>query len=154
MGRIPIFWDYVARKIFDISGISEYDWVYLSANYYSLLTGEQDQDANLKARGYSPEQIKFAKQKKQAVSTTVGPLRFTRPTIEFKYPNISYVLTLFQNYEKGLLPFPGSVSEQPAQIMEVFNLLRNIRNDYQQKLNTPIEVPKHGRLNKDKSRAR
>lgn len=43
-------------------------------------------------------------------------------------PNFGYLMTLHQNYEQfGTLPYSGSLSEQPAKIIEVFQILSDLK---------------------------
>jgi hypothetical protein len=57
----------------------------------------------------------------------------------FKYPYFSYVLNLYSQYKKGSLPFPGSVSEQPAKIIEIFNVLEQLELEQQEKQRKAVE---------------
>jgi hypothetical protein len=41
--------------------------------------------------------------------------------------NIVYFLEAFSQYEKGMLPYNGSLGEQPAKIIEIFNIIDKIR---------------------------
>ena len=36
-------------------------------------------------------------------------------------------IEMFLAYEKGVLPFPGSLSEQPCKIIEIFGIIRQMR---------------------------
>ena len=49
----------------------------------------------------------------------------------FQHPLMGYLISLQQNYEKGLLPFSGGVMDQPAQIMEIINLLSSLRAEHE-----------------------
>jgi hypothetical protein len=60
-------------------------------------------------------------------------LKFTKHLSRFKYPLFGYALQLFENYERGLLPFEGSVSDQPAQVMELFSVIQNLRFEQEKK---------------------
>lgn len=42
------------------------------------------------------------------------------------YPHYDYVVNLYDAYKKGCLPFEGSASEQPGQIINIFVLLNNL----------------------------
>ncbi len=57
----------------------------------------------------------------------MGGLHFTIPLENFKSDLINHALFLFENYERGVLPFPGSVSEQPAQIIEIFGVFQALK---------------------------
>ena len=119
----------------DISSLDNYEYVCLVANYNSM-TGGKKIDDTLESRGYTPEAIAQARGKFAATFSPVKScnLRFTKPFEHLKFEPMSYVLTLFDNYERGCLPFPGSVSEQPAQIMEIFSVLRQLRHESELKL--------------------
>lgn len=43
--------------------------------------------------------------------------------------NVQYFLEAFSLYEKGVLPFKGTVGEQPNKIMEIFKLIEVRRSD-------------------------
>lgn len=129
MSHVNILWHYVAHRIEDISSLSTLEFIRLVATYNQSKSGKADIDPSLLSRGYSPEAIEQAKkitELKFNPVTTMG-LRFTRPLTNFKSDMIGYAWTLFENYERGLLPFPGSVSEQPAQIMEIFGVFNALR---------------------------
>lgn len=134
MWHIPIIWEYVANRALDISSLNLADLATIMANYVSLMRGDKDHDSALLGRGYTAEQLKAVKSKKQAAVEMHG-LRFTVPLINFKYERMHYVLILFENYERGILPYPGSVSEQPAQIMEILSLLKTLKQEFQTQLN-------------------
>lgn len=45
-----------------------------------------------------------------------------------------HIWTLFDKYERhGVLPFGGSLANQPAQILEAFDVLRNLKSSYETK---------------------
>lgn len=41
----------------------------------------------------------------------------------------NYLLDLFLHFEKNLLPFPGTITEQPAKILEVFNIFSYLKSE-------------------------
>lgn len=130
MRHIPLIWEYVALKSLEISSISVYELIVITAHYTSLISNEIDHDESLKLRGFSEEQIKkVSKQKPKTQIKTMG-LIFKQPLCKFKYPLIEYVLILSENYEKGNLPFSGSISEQPAQVIEILELIKAIKSNY------------------------
>lgn len=135
MQHIPIIWDYVAHKILELSSVSNEDFVNLVAHYTALINGEIDDEDELKQRGYSEEAISRMKKKKTSTSVKLLGLHFTKPLIKFKYNYLRYVLVLFDNYEKGNLPFPGSVAEQPSQVMDIFDIIQAIRQEAQNRVN-------------------
>jgi len=40
-------------------------------------------------------------------------------------------MMLYENYEKGLMPYYGGVLEQPAKFVELMELVHNLKNEYQ-----------------------
>lgn len=46
---------------------------------------------------------------------------------------MAYVLTLHSRWEKGNLPFDGSVSEQPNKIVEIMTLIESLKFEQQEK---------------------
>jgi hypothetical protein len=48
---------------------------------------------------------------------------------------LGYYYELFINYEKGILPFEGSLGKQPNKIMEVIQIIDNTKKEQQKKAN-------------------
>ena len=59
-------------------------------------------------------------------------IKFTRPLDDFKYPFFGYLLTLYNRYSDGILPFTGGLADQPAQIVELFNTLESLELEFKQ----------------------
>jgi hypothetical protein len=134
------FWGYVIHKIEEISSVSTIDFINLVGNYHALSNGKPDIDPIIESR-YPPEvlaQVIQNKKKTFGELITLG-LKFTVPPSQFEYEHMHYVLTLFENYDKGQLPFPGSVSEQPAQIMQIFNVIDALRQEQRKKLENNVK---------------
>ena len=49
------------------------------------------------------------------------------------YPYYDDVVNLYDAYKKGCLPFQGSASDQPGQIMNIFVLLNNLYVETEEK---------------------
>lgn len=131
-----LFLDLIVHKILSISELGTTDFVNFVGQYNHALSGGRDQvDSSLSSRGYAPEVLEAAR--KQALASfqpvTSCGLKFTKHLSHFKYPLFGYALLLFENYEKGLLPFEGSVAEQPAQVMDLFGLIQNLKAEQQTK---------------------
>lgn len=124
----------------EISSLSESDFVCLVAHYNFLLVNSQKDSKKIDTRGYSEAALKTVKKRKQEKFQPVVScgLRFTKPFDHLKFEPFGYVLTLLENYERGNLPFPGSVSEQPAQIMEIFSVIQAIRREHEIKLSETL----------------
>ena len=61
-------------------------------------------------------------------------LYFTGGLHKYDLPFFSYLLTLYEKYKQGTLPFPGSMSEQPAQIVEIFQVFDQLDFEKQEKI--------------------
>jgi hypothetical protein len=131
MSHINVLWHYVAHIIECISSVSTSDFVDIVATYISQTSGKTEFDPTLNSRGYSPEALAEAKKLKEKKFSSVSALglKFTKPLSNFKCENIGYLWTLFENYERGQLPYPGSISEQPAQIIEIFGVFQALKNE-------------------------
>lgn len=112
--------------------VTNSDFIRLVATYNDLTNGSKTKmDPRLAAKGYTEAQLAHANKNFVATFSPVTScgLRFTKPFAHLKFEPISYVLTLLENYERGCLPFPGSVSEQPSQIMELFSILSQLKHE-------------------------
>ena len=131
-----LFLDLIVHKIHSISELSTADFINFVGQYNHALTGGREQiDSSLSSRGYAPEVLEATKKRASALFQPVTScgLRFTKHLSNFKYPLFGYALSLFENYEKGLLPFEGPVADQPAQVMDLFGLIQNIKAEQQTK---------------------
>lgn len=110
--------------------MSDSEYVLLIGNYQHLLRGEKEQvDSRLAERGYSEAAMKAVETKVKVDTGSVVSMgiKFKRHLSQFRYPLMSYVLTLFEGYERGVLPYQGSLADQPFKIIEIFNLLTHLK---------------------------
>lgn len=146
----------MTHVVSEISTLGTPEFIKLVATYCRNSSKNQEIDPGLNSRGYSPEALLEAKrlaEKKFNPVTSLG-LRFTKPLSNFESDIITYAWTLFENYERGLLPFPGSVSDQPAQIMEIFGTFQALRIERQENERKKLEKKDVGNKYKGKPRAR
>jgi hypothetical protein len=62
-------------------------------------------------------------------------LHFKKGLDNYNYEYFGYVLSLFDAYDRlGILPFNGCFSDQPAKIIEIFNVLDQLKTERQMKL--------------------
>lgn len=74
---------------------------------------------------------KMAKLPQEIISLDV---HFKRGIDNISIEYFNYVVTLFDLYHKhGVLPYPGSLSEQPAKIIEIFTVLEQLYLEREQK---------------------
>ena len=51
----------------------------------------------------------------------------------FKDEGVDYLMALFLNYERGMLPYNMSYSEHPNKLIEIFNVIENFKNKHLEK---------------------
>lgn len=119
----------------DISSLTLAEYARIISSYNAIRLS-RSLDPRLKDRGFTDEQLKILREKMKTSVTEVRSLniKFTRPIEEFKYSQFGYVLTLYRAYkEHGTLPFPGSISEQPAQFIEILNTIEAVELEFREK---------------------
>ena len=116
--------------------MSDWEYVSLVGNYNNL--GQDDEEQALRDRGFSEQQIKYTLKDKPGSSfKSLNVVFHTKNNL--KYPYFSYALTLYNQYKRGCLPYPGSVSEQPAKIMEIFSVFEQLELEQEEKARKQIE---------------
>lgn len=115
--------------------MSPYEYAQLVGHYNKLQYGPTI-DPRILERGYKPEQIKAMKDqmKKSQKQVTSLNIVFKDPIENYTYSQFGYVYTLYKRFvDGGILPFPGSLADQPAQIMEIFNTLESVELEHKQR---------------------
>lgn len=129
-------WQYIYIKILEVSSLSIYEYVSL-IGHYCKVTLDKKIDPRLLSRGYTEEALEQMKLKMAKLPTEVISLdvHFKRGIEHISIEYFGYVLTLFDIYHRqGVLPYPGSMSEQPAKIIEIFQVLDELRIERETKL--------------------
>lgn len=63
------------------------------------------------------------------VKYQIGDIGYKSCFCTYRHPDFNSFLFLYKNYEKGILPFEGSILEQPAYIIEIFGLIETLKLD-------------------------
>lgn len=63
----------------------------------------------------------------------------------FQHPMFNQLLSIHERYEKGNLPYCGGLLEQPAQIIEILNLITKLKLDLEIKRQKEIEKANKGK---------
>lgn len=125
------------------SGLSDYESATIIGHFNGLNESKQD----LKKRGYSKDLLKHIKKQNRTLVESLN-IKFSEDGII--YPYFNYVITLYFAYKNsGILPFFGSMVDQPSKIIEIFNLLDALSDEAQKKAAKEQE-----RLNKQNGRNR
>lgn len=112
-----------------MSTLSFPDMVRIVAHFNTLYSDKKiKSDDELRQRGYNQAAIDALRKQRQDGFITVEScgLRFKSAFHNTKYGLFGYLDQLYALYQKGVLPFPGSTSEQPGQIMEMFGLMDSL----------------------------
>jgi hypothetical protein len=131
----------------EVSSATLIDQVYLSANIRALYRTRYHCDKKLKEIiENNPKADKnyiesFKKARSCGYVTNyvvdrIGDIEFKTCLCKFKHPLTHTLLTVCTHYEKGVMPFSGSFFEQPAQIIELLELVKSV------KIEEEIEIQK------------
>ena len=88
-------------------------------------------DPDLYTRGYSEKQLEVMKQRVIPKIITSCNLEISKPLEEFSFTGFDYSFGLYDHYKSGNLPFNGPISEQPARVIEIFNLFKQLEHETQ-----------------------
>jgi hypothetical protein len=97
-------------------------------NQYNTVLKKKGSTATLNDRGYTEQQLKFLRKNLGSTMIHSAGIEITgdRSLIP-DYNHFGFIITVFYSYQRsGQLPFSGGSAEQPAQIMEIFELLSEL----------------------------
>lgn len=129
-------WEYLYYKIHEISSLTDSEYAAFVINYHN--SGKQDESKALKDRGYTKEQIAHVLGKKKINRLRSLDLEFDDDNL-VKYPWLSFSIITHQGFQQGILPYPGSLSEQPAKIIEIFSLLDQLKYEAEEQTRKRVE---------------
>ena len=135
-------WQYLIYRIKELSSLTYFEYIHLVGHYNKLLYKEQI-DPQLLLRGFSEEQIKqMMDHKRTTVNELVSCNLHFKSVVDWEYDHFDYVLTLFNQYNKhGTLPFPGSHVDQPAKIIELFEVVDEYVPEPERDTDKPFLMP-------------
>lgn len=108
-------------------------------------------ETQLASRNYTPEAMeKILKRHRQSAPTqTVRSLNVEFNTNEnLSFDGFNYIYGLFRAYNKnGVLPFEGCLADQPAKIIEIFDVLEELTLEKENK-----QLQEHNKKQKQQAR--
>lgn len=156
-------WNWVYTNIYNISSISIADVALIKASWYAL-TDEKFQCRKmfekLSQRSDAEIVIRLEKQKRGCGVYTDSPKIVIDDEFGFHtclcepslhHPNINELLFLFENFKRGLLPYNGSITDQPAQIIEMFQLIENLHFEREQAIQKKTQSEAEAKAKKSQS---
>lgn len=118
----------VFYEINRISTLSFEEMIAIVAAFHSIGAKETDYSR------YSESQIEAMRKAERFNPIKSLGLLFTKPLRNFPCDEFDYYTLLYGQYDKhGTLPFPGSLAEQPAAVIEIFNVLKALVNEAEEK---------------------
>lgn len=133
----------------DISTLSTVEYIQLVGHYNKLRHKEQI-DPRLLAKGYSEEAIRQLQKQVGSSSDYIVSLnlRIHGNLARFEYPEFGFVMTLYDKYSShGIIPYPGAHADQPAKIIEIFDVLSQLQAEMEEAVRKEQErkAKKNGR---------
>lgn len=141
MPYLPPLLDLVHFVINQMSTLSFKEETYLIANILRGFQGE-NKTKHVDTSKYTPEQVAIMNAALGTVENKnkIFNLVFTNDLDSYTVYNFDYLITLYFAYnDHHNLPFPGSVSEQPNKIIEVFNLFKSVIHEVNEQERKKIE---------------
>lgn len=132
-----------------ISSVSFYERSLIVGQYNSYFQ-DNDIDPRLLSKGLTEQQIQQIRNrmgKKEVVSLD---LRFTKDLKLFKHPKFDFLYQLYDAWSShNTLPFKGSFTDQPSQILEYFTIFDQLKyeQDKRAKLKADREIKKRQNSN-------
>jgi len=136
-------WDLVAYHIEQVSTLTFSEYAILLATLESKLKPKEF-NCNICITQYGKSQRTMSKSDKKRKSKgcfdfiskayRIENIRYNSCIGNYVYP-MDFLIEAFSLYEKGVLPFKGSIGEQPNKIMEVFSIIESRRQTHLEKEN-------------------
>lgn len=137
-------WEYLLQEILRQSSLSFYDIIAIQANFYYLTDEKfkcQDKIVDF-AKRTSLEEATRLIQTANGCNTIAAEPRYNIDHIQyhtcfcqFQHPEMHRFLNLYKHFDNNILPFPGSLVDQPNYIMEIFSLIQRLKEERELKLN-------------------
>jgi hypothetical protein len=139
----------VYLKIQELSALSLAEYINI-VGHYNKITLKKEIDPRLLQRGFTQEQLKAVRDSMEKLPSEIISLNlhFKTNLEKFRSEEFNYLVTLYDAYHRhGVLPYSGSLSEQPNKIIEIFNVLDSLRQERENKL---LDEHKRNQENKKK----
>jgi hypothetical protein len=130
--HIPLFWEYVVYRIQEISSLDMYEYICIVAEYNKALSGRAN-DKELERR-YTPEQLKALDLALAKPENQIQSCGFRFNSLRgFECPRLNYYLTIYDYSQNKAMPFEGGACDQPAQVMELFAVIDQLKAEHSKK---------------------
>lgn len=134
--------EYIYHKIDEISSVTLYDNVTLTASYYYHMEDHFNCDDKRKKLidrvGEEKAEIIMKAQNgcntiRQKPRFTIDGIHYHRCVCAFRTSRLGIYLDLLDKLDKGILPDEGCYLDQPAKTLEILQRLTYVKNDVEQR---------------------
>lgn len=137
----------MAKKIRDISSISEYDYSMIIGSYISMADPEYDcRKCKLRYRGDHTRQTKHQERKGCFKIMDNAPVSFLpryhmagsqkvnfhKCIAQVKDDFYAQLIGQHEYFNRGIMPYSGGMDEQPARFVELMKLIGNVQEEIRQ----------------------
>jgi len=120
---------YIYTMIMRESSLTYVEYAKVVATY-NKSTGQNLMNDKLLERGYTMKQIEALTASNTKTQKSLNLI--LKPGFEnLRYSNFDFYYNLFMQYEKGVMPFPGALVDQPNKIIELFSVLQSLNSEYE-----------------------
>ena len=134
-------WTLLNYKVLEASSVTLYEYVILLASLEAVFYPKKYNCSLCRTQyGHSERLIKKAERNRRASGCfDYTTKKYRVENIIYKsclgnyQTNINFFLESFAKYEQGMLPFNGTISEQPNKVIEIFNIIESRRHEFREK---------------------
>jgi len=131
-------WEYVYQKIWQISTLNTFDIICLKANFnyiaYDQFRCEQKIEEYAARSDY--DHAKTLVETANGCGVIADDVKYTVDGVgykscfcTYKHPLFDRYLFLYNNYHRGIMPFEGPITRQPAYLIDAFTILDNLKHE-------------------------
>lgn len=129
------FFEYIYCKVDELSSITPYENITLTASYYYLAEDafkcheKQKRIARSAGQEKAKQQMATHSDNKPEPRFTIDGINFHKCVCQYRGTRLGFYLDLLDKQSKGILPFEGSYLDQPSKLIEIINRLDYIKTD-------------------------
>ena len=106
--------------------------------HYNRLHNNRGINEAMSKRGYTKEQMDALRGRIADTGSNIVEscdIKFLRGVDDYEYPHFNFVIEMFDKYDaSGILPFEGCHADQPSQIIEIFQVLSQLKYEHEKRL--------------------
>ena len=123
-------WSVLHIKINEVSGLTDAEYVLFLASLEARLKPDKFSCTRCAAK-YKPQHREAKRKSKGCYDYSTKVYRLDNVVYKTCLGNynkdINFFIEAFSLYEKGVLPFKGTLSDQPSKVIDIFNIIEQRR---------------------------